>query len=451
MKNLTGESADGVLRLDFDRRLTLQFRGSVVTSDAGLLAYRELDDALGLSAMAGEKLADARSGKNGHHAFVGLLRQSVFGRLAGYEDVNDAERLRHDPAMRWIVGGKAALSAAASPSQMGRFETRWLTAQKNLSALVDLSGQWIDQVHGRRPPRGVVLDMDSSVSPTHGEQELSVWNGHYACTCYHPLFVFNHFGDLERCALRPGNVHSADGWKDVLEPVVTRYRDKVSRLYFRADAAFANPDVYEFLEAERIKYAIRLPANRILQDRIGYLLKRPVGRPPIEVRRFYANFHYQAASWKIPRRVIAKVEWHPGELIPRIGFVVTNLSRLAERVVAFYNQRGTAEQWIKEGKNAINWTRLSCRSFAANAVRLQLHALAYNLGNFLRTLATPEPIKDWSLTSLKEKLIKIGAKLVSHGRYVTFQMAEVAIPKSLFAEILERIGELRPPPNPAPA
>ena len=113
-------------------------------------------------------------------------RQSVFGRLAGYEDVNDAERLRHDPTMRWIVGGKAALGAAASPSQMGRFEARWLTAEKNLSALADLSGQWIDAVPGCRPPRGIVLDMDSSVSPTHGEQENSVWNGHYACTCYHP-------------------------------------------------------------------------------------------------------------------------------------------------------------------------------------------------------------------------------------------------------------------------
>jgi len=130
---------------------------------------------------------------------------------------------------------------------MGRFETQWLAAGANLSALADLSGQWIDLVHGRRPPHGIVLDMDSSVSPTHGEQEMSVWNGHYACTCYHLLFVFNQFGDLERCALRAGNVHSADGWDDVLKPVVARYQGKVSRIYFRADAAFAMPEVLRVL------------------------------------------------------------------------------------------------------------------------------------------------------------------------------------------------------------
>jgi hypothetical protein len=429
----------------------MQFRGSVVTSDAGLLAYRELDDALGLSTTAGEALADARTGKNGRHALVGMLRQSVFGRLAGYEDVNDAERLRHDPAMRWIVGGKAAKGRAASPSQMGRFETRWLAAPENLRALADLSGRWIDCVRGHRSTEEIILDMDSSVSPTHGEQEQSVWNGHFGCTCYHPLFVFNQYGDLERWALRPGNVHSADGWEQVLKPIIARYRGTVDRIAFRGDAAFAQPNMYEFLEAEGVEYAIRLPANQVLQERISDLLKRPVGRPAHYVQRFYRSFRYKAASWSHPRRVVAKVEWHTGELFPRVGFIVTNLRYASKNVVGFYNKRGTAEQWIKEGKAAIKWMRLSCRSFSANAVRLQLHALAYNIGNFLRTLATPEPIQDWSLTSLREKLIKLGAKVVSHGRYVAFQMAEVAIPRHLFADILRLIATLRAPPIPATA
>ena len=146
--------------------------------------------------------------------------------------------------------------------------------------------------------------------------------------------------------------------------------------------------------------------------------------------------------------MVAKVEWHPGELVPRVGFIVTNLSRSAERVTRFYDGRGTAEQYIKEGKNAINWTRLSCHGFRNNEVRLQLHALAYNLGNFLRTLALPEAVAYWSLSTLREKLIKIGAKVVRHGRYITFQMAEVAIPRSRFAEILRLIDGLRPSPLP---
>jgi Transposase DDE domain group 1 len=239
--------------------------------------------------------------------------------------------------------------------------------------------------------------------------------------------VFNQFGDVERCALRSGNVHSADGWRVVLEPVVARYRGTVKRL-FRGDAAFANPEIYEFLEAEGIGYTIRLPANSVLQDKIGYLLKRPVGRPPHEVRLATtpaSAIRRRAGTSRA--RAVAKVEWHPGELYPRVGFIVTNLARPTKRVAAFYNQRGTAEQWIREGKGAVKWMRLSCRTFAANAVRLQLHALAYNLGNFMRTLAMPEAAEPRSLTSLREKLIKIGAKVVSHGRYITFQLAEVAV------------------------
>jgi hypothetical protein len=444
MNGAAGEDDDAALRVAFDHRLKLEFHGSRVTSDAGLLPFRDLDDALGLTDLAGEVLAETRRGQNSRHTLIAQVRQSVFGRLAGYEDVNDADRLGRDPAMRWVVGGRAVTQNAASASQMGRFETEVLTQEANLSALADLSGRWIDRVHARRPMKAVVLDMDSSVSPTFGEQEGSAYNGHFGCTCYHPLFVFNQFGDLERCVLRPGNVHSAEGWRAVLEPVVARYRTRVKRRYFRADAAFASPEVYEFLEAEGYAYAIRLPGNAVLQRRIAHLLKRPVGRPPHEVRRFYASFRYQAQTWNRSRRVVAKVEWHPGELYPRVGFLVTNLARPPERVVAFYNQRGTAEQWIREGKNAAKWTRLSCRSMRANAVRLQLHALAYNLANFFRTLVLPDEIERWSLTTLREKVVKIGAKVIAHARYTVFQMAEVAVPRELFRRILDLIDDLRP-------
>ena len=234
-----------------------------------------------------------------------------------------------------------------------------------------------------------------------------------------------------------------------MEPVVVRYQERNLRRYFRGDAAFASPDIYEFLEGEGFLYAIRLPKNQILQESIAHLLTRPVGRPPNHVLRFYAGFSYQAGRWDRKRRVVAKVEWHPGELVPRVGFIVTNLSRPAERVVAFYNQRGKAEQYIKEGKYAIKWTRLSCGKCRNNEVRLQLHALAYNLANFMRTLALPEEVEHWSLTTLREKLVKIGAKVVRHGRYVTFQFAEVAVPRSLFQKILDLIDDLRRRPVPA--
>jgi hypothetical protein len=256
--------------------------------------------------------------------------------------------------------------------------------------------------------------------------------------------VFNQFGDLERCALRPGNVHSADGWRLVLEPVVARYRENTKRRFFRGDAAFALPDLYDYLEAEGYKYTIRLKANAVLQGRIAHLLKRPVGRPPMHVQRFHASFGYQAGSWSRKRRVVAKVEWHPGELTPRVGFIVTNLTRPANRIVAFYNQRGTAEQWIKEGKNAVKWTRLSCSAMKTNAVRLQLHAVAYNLSNVLRTLALREGMDSWSLTTICEKVVKIGAKVIAHARYVVLQMAEVAVPRDLFRRILDMIDDLRP-------
>ena len=263
---------------------------------------------------------------------------------------------------------------------------------------------------------------------------------------YHPLFVLNQFEPLERCALRSGNFHNADGWEAVVMPVIARYADRHLMRLFRGDAAFAIPELYKILEATGYSYAIRLRVNRVLQSRIAHLLKRPVGRPPKGMKHVYGDFEYLAVSWDKPCRVVAKVEWHPGELFPPVGFVVTSLPMQADWIIQFYNQRGTAQQHIKEGKHAINWTRLSCKSKEQNEVRLQLHPLAYNLSVFLQGTDMPEEMADWSLTSLQSRLIKTGARVVRHARAITFQLAEVAVTGSLFNRILAAINHLRSPP-----
>lgn len=431
------------MKVGFDGGIKLEFHGAKVTSDGGLLAYRDLDHALGLFDSASASFVDKRTGRNIQHAIPTLLRQSVYSRLAGYEDVNDAERLSIDPVMRAITGKKDKGRQAASANTMGRFETDILTQQENLTSLSDINGRWVQKAMSKTTHKRIIIDMDSSESPVHGEQEGSAYNGHFGCTCFHPLFCFNQFGDCEGVMLRSGNVHSADRWKEFLEPIVKRYENRKNRKYFRGDAAFSKPEIYDYLEESGYLYAIRLPANQRLQDKIRHLLTRPVGRPPKKPIVLLYEFSYQAASWDKPRRVVAKVEWHQGELFPRVGFIVTNMSAKPKGVVHFYNGRGTAEQWIKEGKYALNWTRLSCKRFVSNQVRLWLFVLAYNLGNFLRRLVLPNKIKHWSLRSLLVRFIKTGAKIVRHSRYVTFQMAEVAIDKKLFAEILARIDRLR--------
>jgi len=321
-----GEKTKEALRVQFDKRLRLE-----------------------LTEVAPTYLRETRGGRNVQHELVPLLRQSVYSRLAGYEDTNDALRLAKDPAMQAVVGRRALEKQAASTNALSRFETEVLITEENQKGLEQMNAAWVGRAMMRTRHQTIILDMDSSESPVYGEQEGAAYNGHFQSVCYHPL-----------------------------SPVI-RYHD----------------------------------------------------------------FQYQAKSWDHSRRVVAKVEWHRGELFPRVGFIVTNLSAKAKGVVHFYNGRGTAEQWIKEGKYALNWTRLSCHRLVANQVRLHLFVLAYNLGNFLRWLGLPKAIKDWSLRSLQVKLIKMGGRIVRHGRQIVFQLAEVAVPRELFAAILERISRLR--------
>jgi hypothetical protein len=247
--------------------------------------------------------------------------------------------------------------------------------------------------------------------------------------------------------LRPGNVHSADGWEQLLLPEIERQRKQGKEVWFRADAAFAKPEIYEALEERGAKYAIRIPANDCLLRDIAELLIRPVGRPGHRPVVWYKGFLYRAASWTTARRVVAKVEHHAGELFPRLGFIVTNTQLANRKVVHFYNQRGKAEQWIKEGKQAVKMTPLSCHRFRSNEVRLWLSILAYNPGNLWRRLALPAGISDWSLTSLQQRLVKTGGRLVKHARYYWLMLEEGHLTRVRFSAMLRRIALLPLPAN----
>ena len=285
------------------------------------------------------------------------------------------------------------------------FETELLTQEENLVGLRAVNREVLAQAEMATRADRIVLDMDSSERPVHGAQEGSAYNGPFESGCDHPLFLFSEHGDCVAATLRPGNVHSADDWDDLLVPEIERQQAEGKRVAFRADAAFAKPEIYDALEQRAVAYAIRLPANKSVELEIEDILVRPPGRLSRKPLVRYKSFRYQAQSWTTPRRIVAKVEHHQGELFPRVGFIVTNMALPRRSVVRFYNKRGTAEQWIKGGKQATHWTRLSCPRFRANEVRLQLSVLACHLGNLWRRRVLPPRIKRWSLTSLQQRLV----------------------------------------------
>jgi len=434
-----GEKQNQPFQLSFNCSLRVDFQGSRVTSDGGLIVVRELDERLGLGDLIAQHLTDARRGKNTQLPLADLLRQSVYSRIAGYEDVNDAERLSQDPTFRLIGSEKIWERGAALTSRLQSFETEVLGQEENLTGLAAINRELVGKAESVGSPHRVVLDMDSTEIPVYGQQENSAYNGYFESTCYHPLLLFNREGDCLAAKLRPGNVHSAEDWEELLLPEIERQQKLGKEVVFRADAAFAKPEVYEALEERGVKYAIRIPANDSLERDIAELLTRPVGRPRHKPVVWYKSFLYQAASWKTARRVVAKVEHHPGELFPRRNFIVTNLTLPSRAVVRFYNRRGTAEQWIKEGKVAVKMTRLSCHRFRSNEVRLWLSVIAYNLGNLCRRLVLPRRIERWSLTSLQQRLVKTGGRLVKHARYFWLQLAESHLTRRLFGSMIRRI------------
>ena len=411
----SGESQKEVIRPDFNRAIRIDFRGAKITSDVGFLLMREIDDRFKIIAPMGDCLKDPRSSTHSKHSLVQMIRQRIYQIGAGYEDCNDADFLRKDPALRLALGKDH--QAGAGQSMLSRLENDILGNEAGLQALEAALTRSTDKLLKRKNKKRLIIDLDSTEDPAHGEQEGVAYNGHFAKNCFHPLFCFTSEGDCLGGILRPGNVHSAAGALAFIRPIVERYRTWFILFWFRGDAAFAKPEIYEYCEEQRITYFIRLPGNGSLDRLVAPHLSRPVGRPPkngIQVK--IVDLRYQAKSWSRPRRVVAKIEWHRGELFPRIGFVVTSSRLPAGRVIKVYNGRAEIENRIKEGKNTLRWDKTSCQRFEANQARLKMGLLAYNLLHMIRQFYVwGEEVKR-SVEWLIKRLIKVGARISYHAR-----------------------------------
>lgn len=409
----------------FHKEVIADFTGGRITSDAGGLLLRELDQRYRLTEKAAACLHDPRQDSKVQHDLLTLVRQRLFAIAQGYEDTNDAATLAPDPAFK-MMAGRAPESSddLASQPTLSRFENQVTT--KDLRRLSD----WLLELYLKTHPgprKVIVLDMDATDDPTHGKQQLSFFHGYYEEHMYHPLFVFDGRSGFPLAAvLRPGNTHASHGALAVLKRLVKKLKKAYpgALILFRADAGFAVPALYRYLERQEVRYVIGFITNNRVVEKAAPLLKKAQAAHQAtgEKQRLFTSFSHQAESWTRPRRIIAKVEY------TRLGanqrFVVTNLSRNPQFVYDdLYVLRGDAENRIKELKLDLKADRLSCHRFLANQFRLLLHTAAYCLFWLLRRHLQGTVLETAQVNTLRLKLLKIGARIRETSRRIWIHLA----------------------------
>ena len=425
----------------FSKEVIADFAGGRITSDAGGLLLRELDQRYRLTDKAARCLHDPRDSHKVKHDLLTLVRQRLFAIAQGYGDNHDAATLARDPAFK-IMAGKAPESAAdlASQPTLSRFEN--MVSAKDLRRL---SGRLLE-LYLKTPPgprKVIVLDMDASDDPTHGKQQLSFFHGYYEEHMYHPLLVFDgRTGFPLAAVLRPGNTHASHGALAVLKRLIKKLKKAYpgALILFRAAAGFAVPALYRYLERQEIRYVIGfITNNRGLAQAAPLLEKARIAyRATGEKQRLFTAFSYQAESWTRPRRIIAKVEY------PHLGsnqrFVVTNLSRNPQMVYDdIYVLRGDVENRTKELKLELKADRLSCHRFLANQFRLLLHSAAYCLFWLLRRHLQGTELATAQVNTLRLKLLKIGARIRETSRRIWVHLASGYPYRDLPALVLQNL------------
>jgi len=417
------------------RKLTVDFGGGEITSDCGLLLVRQADQSLGLLEGLASCITDRRDARYTDHDLLTLLRQRIYQIVAGYEDCNDANFLRKDPALKAACGRVPSDKELSSQPTLSRLENT--VTQEDLYRM----GQWFVDLYIRRnrkrKPKRIIIDADGTDDPTYGDQQLTFFHGYYDQYMYHPLLVYDaDTGEMITAVLRAGNRHASYGIVSILKRIVGKLKAAFpnAEIIIRGDAGFAIPALYEYCEQEELKYVIGLIRNDVLERMIERLTEKvqSLYEKTGQKQRLFAEGFYQAQSWEKERRVIMKAEWLP--LGPNRRFVVTNLSMEAQRLYEFYTERGgTCEVRIDEFKNGLKADRLSCHRFVADQFRLFLHMAAYWLVLRLRHALAKTEFASMQIQQLRTRILKIGGQVVQTARRVWFRLASGYPWKDIFA------------------
>ncbi len=425
--------------------LAVDFLGGRLTSDGGWSWVAEADQALGLCAALAAVLPEHRR-RRGRHTRLELLRQRIYQIVAGYEDQDDADTLRHDPLLKLVCGRLPESDPdLASQPTFSRLENAY--SARDCYRVAEALGEiYLRERERDGVPERIVLDLDSTDDPTHGAQEGSAYHGYFRQKMYHPLLVFDgETGQFITAILRPGTAHAGHGALAILKRLVRRLRQRWPHvsIELRADAGFAKPEIYAYCERERIVYTIGLVPNARLETLAAPLvataLAQQVAADGAKVR-LLDETPYQADSWPHPRRVIVKAEALTKGTNTR--FVVTTRTEEPEPLYAWYTDRGETENWIKDLKAACFADRLSCHRFLANQVRLLLHGAAYWLLDTLRRWLVQAGTARMQLETLRRRLIKIGGRVRELATRVHPRLASSHPGEPLWHRLATREGRL---------
>jgi len=431
------------MRLESNSKIKINFDGGDLSSDTGLFLLKEFIHKTGLDKVIGDIFKTNDPASYRHHKDNENLLQEIYQTIAGYFQDDDADEFINDPVFNALL----EKDGLASQPTMSRFFNRMDT--DTLNQYEQIHQVMRKRIYSIENPSIVLLDIDSTLFDTYGNQEGQAFNYHYSSNGYHPLLCYDGLtGDLLKAQLRDGNVYTSNGVVEFLKPLLSEYMDQYSstNIYLRGDSGFAVPELFSLLEQNACPYAIRLKANNVLYKKASYLsdeLDDLTAINKVDYAVCYGEFNYRAGSWDYPRRVAVKVEKPTGQMTYMYTFIVTNMDLKPRGLIKFYSNRGRMENFIKESKNGFSFSSMSSSNKIVNANRLQISMLAYNIFNWLRRLALPAKMRKYQIDTIRLKLIKIASRIVRSARYLTFKLCSSCPYKKEFYKILENISKLQ--------